>query len=188
MDHMSFIGVPFEGSSKEFFTKLKNKAKIYSTEKESECEVTCDLSFTGKWSHVRISGNPVYLVSVELHYGYGLTDPSVDEWKQMVNDYYDYKDALTQKYGSPVVSRQVTTYNGNLLDNRKNLSVDELSWGSGNPKCYSHYKMRFGEITIDTIVRDLILGYKYNGLLINYWDNYNKDHPFTPQDNRFNDL
>lgn len=135
-----------------------------------------------------IYGNPVYLISVELHYGYGLKDPSLDEWKQIVDDYYEYKDALTQKYGSPAISRQITTYNGNLLDNRKKLSIEELSLGSGNPKCFSHYKTRFGKITIDTIVYDPILRDYYNGLKIDYWDSYNKDHQFRLKDNRFIDL
>jgi len=188
MEHIEFMGIPLEGTAKEFFSKLKNTAKIYSVDKECDNEVKCQLSFTGKWAYVNIYGNPVSLVSVELHYGYGITDPTIEEWNQMVDEYYNYKEALTHKYGSPVTSRQVTAYNGNLLDNRKNLSVDELSWGAGNPKCYSHYKIRFGEITIDTIVRDLILGYKYNGLQINYWDTYNKEHPFKPENTRFKDL
>ena len=92
MNHIEFMGIPLEGTSKEFFTKLKSSAQIYSVEKESDNEVKCQLSFTGKWAHVIISGNPVYWISVELHYGYGITDPTIEEWNQIVDDYYDYKD------------------------------------------------------------------------------------------------
>ena len=187
MNHREFMGVPFEGTAKTFFSKIKSSAKIYSVEKESDEEVNCQLSFTGKWASVKIYGNPVSLVSVELHYGYGIKDPTVEEWKQMVDDYYDYKAALSKKYGSPSISRQVTTYNGDVIDNRKNLTFDELSWGAGAPKCYSSYKTRTGDITLSTIIKGAFRS-NFNGLEINYWDTYNKEHPFKPEDNRFNDL
>lgn len=41
MNHMEFMGVPFEGTAKTFFSKLKSSAKIYSVEKESDEEVIC---------------------------------------------------------------------------------------------------------------------------------------------------
>lgn len=192
MNHIEFMGIPLEGTSKEFFTKLKSSAQIYSVEKESDNEVKCQLSFTGKWAHVIISGNPVYWISVELHYGYGITDPTIEEWNQIVDDYYDYKDALSKKYGSPSVSKQETTYNGDRRDSMEILRKQNMYKGYGNwlyqPECYSTFKTKVGDIHLHTAMKGQDNIYWFNGLEISYSDNYNKAHPFKPEETRFKDL
>ena len=193
MNHMEFMGVPFEGTAKEFFQKLKNSAKIYSVEKESDNEVKCELSFTGKWAHVAIYGNPVNYITVELHYGYHIGDPTIEEWKEIVNDYNEYKDALSNKYGSPSVSRQETTYNGNRRESMDYLiknNLHNIRYGEGlyQPECYSIFKTKFGKIYIHTAMYGQDNVYWFNGLGISYSDTYNKEHPFKPENVRFKDL
>lgn len=101
MTHLEFMGVPLKGSSKDFFSILKKTARIYSVEKETEDDVICTLNFTSRMGHVRISGDPVYSVGVSLEDYSVLSQPTEAEWKDMVNDFNEYREALTFKYGCP---------------------------------------------------------------------------------------
>lgn len=95
-EHLSFKGIPIEGSMTAFCQKLKAKG---FTSIGSENNLTL---FTGRNATVGVTatddGKDVFAVVV-------LFDPS-GEWNALVNTYDYYKDLYTRKYGKPSISKE----------------------------------------------------------------------------------
>ena len=99
-EHLSFKGIPIEGSMTEFCQKLRGKG---FTSIGSENNLTLfSGDFTGQNATVGVAatddGKSVFAVVV-------LFDPS-KEWKTLVNTYSYYKDLYTRKYGNPANSEE----------------------------------------------------------------------------------
>ncbi len=106
-EHLSFKGIPIEGSMTEFCQKLKAKGFTSIGQENNVTLFTGD--FTGREATVGVTatddGQNVFAVVV-------LFDPS-GEWNTLVNTYDYYKDLYTRKYGEPAAS---TEKNPSLLD------------------------------------------------------------------------
>lgn len=99
-EHLSFKGIPIEGSMTSFCQKLKAKG---FTQLGRDNNITLfSGDFTGRQATVGVGasddGKNVYSVVV-------LFDPS-KEWNTLVNTYDYYKDLYTRKYGNPAVCRE----------------------------------------------------------------------------------
>ena len=99
-EHLSFKGIPIEGSMSEFCQKLKAKG---FTSIGSENNLALFMGdFTGRNATIGVTatddGKNVFAVAV-------LFDPS-DEWNTLVNTYSYYKDLYTRKYGKPTISKE----------------------------------------------------------------------------------
>ena len=86
-EHLSFKGIPIEGSMTDFCQKLKAKG---FTSIGSENNITL---FSGDFT-----GRDVFAVVVIFD--------SSDEWNTLVNTYDYYKDLYTRKYGKPTISKE----------------------------------------------------------------------------------
>lgn len=99
-EHLSFKGIPIEGSMTAFCQKLKAKGFTSIGSDNNISMFTGD--FTGRNAMVGVSatddGKNVFAVVVFF-------DPS-GEWNTLVNTYDYYKDLYTRKYGSPTVSKE----------------------------------------------------------------------------------
>lgn len=99
-EHLSFKGIPIEGSMTAFCQKLKAKGFTQIGSDNNVTMFTGD--FTGRQATVGVGasddGKNVFSVVV-------LFDPS-DEWNTLVNTYDYYKSLYTRKYGEPSVSRE----------------------------------------------------------------------------------
>ena len=84
-EHLTFKGIPIEGSMTEFCQKLKAKG-FTSIGSENNLAL-----FMGDFTSV-------FAVAV-------LFDPS-GEWNTLVNTYNYYKDLYTRKYGNPTISKE----------------------------------------------------------------------------------
>ncbi|MDE5981182.1 MAG: hypothetical protein K2G61_04395 [Bacteroidaceae bacterium] len=97
-EHLSFKGIPIEGSVTAFCQKLKLKGFTSIGHDNNIMLFTGD--FTGRKASVGVvatdDGKSVFAVGV-------LFDPS-DEWNTLVNTYGYYKDLYSRKYGEPVNS------------------------------------------------------------------------------------
>lgn len=97
-EHLSFKGIPIEGSLTAFCQKLK--AKGFTSIDNNLMLFTGD--FTGRNATVGVTatddGKDVFAVVV-------LFDPS-GEWKTLVNTYDYYKNLYTRKYGKPSISKE----------------------------------------------------------------------------------
>lgn len=99
-EHLSFKGIPIEGSMTAFCQKLKAKGFTSIGSENNFTLFTGD--FTGRNATVGVTatddGKDVFAVVV-------LFDPS-GEWNALVNTYDYYKDLYTRKYGKPSISKE----------------------------------------------------------------------------------
>lgn len=99
-EHLSFKGIPIEGSMTGFCQKLKTKGFISIGSENNITLFSGD--FTGRKATVGVTatddGKNVFAVVV-------LFDPS-GEWNTLVNTYDYYKDLYTRKYGKPTISKE----------------------------------------------------------------------------------
>lgn len=99
-EHLSFKGIPIEGSMTSFCQKLKAKG---FTQIDRDNNITMFIGdFTGRQATVgvRASDDGKNVFSVIVFF-----DPS-GEWNTLVNTYDYYKDLYTRKYGEPSISRE----------------------------------------------------------------------------------
>jgi len=99
-EHLSFKGIPIEGSMSAFCQKLKAKGFTSIGRDNNITLFTGD--FTGRKATVGVTatddGKNVFAVIVFF-------DPS-GEWNNLVNTYDYYKDLYTRKYGDPTISKE----------------------------------------------------------------------------------
>ncbi len=119
-DHLSFKGIPIEGSMTSFCKKLKAKG---FTPINSDNNLTLFTGiFTGRNATVGVTatenGKDVFSVVV-------IFDPS-NEWNTLVNTYEYYKDLYIRKYGNPSISKE-----DNPSHSNSNISLmSELQHGT----------------------------------------------------------
>ena len=99
-EHLSFKGIPIEGSMTAFCQKLKAKGFTSIGSENNLTLFTGD--FTGRNATVGVTatddGKDVFAVVV-------LFDPS-GEWNALVNTYDYYKDLYTRNYVKPSISKE----------------------------------------------------------------------------------
>ena len=99
-EHLSFKGIPIEGSITTFCQKLKTNGFTSIGRDNNITMFTGD--FTGRKATVGVTatddGKNVFAVIVFF-------EPS-GEWNTLVNTYDYYKDLYTRKYGAPTVSKE----------------------------------------------------------------------------------
>lgn len=119
-EHLSFKGIPIEGSMTAFCQKLKAKGFTQIGRDNNVTLFTGD--FTGRQATVGVGatddGNSVHSVVV-------LFDES-REWNTLVNTYDYYKELYTRKYGNPSACRE---HNPSHSDSNTML-MHELSQGT----------------------------------------------------------
>lgn len=100
-EHLSFKGIPIEGSMTAFCQKLKAKGFTQIGRENNVTMFTGD--FTGRQATVGVAatddGNSVHSVVVVLFDQSG-------EWNTLVNTYDYYKELYTRKYGEPTACRE----------------------------------------------------------------------------------
>lgn len=99
-EHLSFKGIPIEGSMSEFCQRMKVKG---FTQLGNEDNITLfQGDFTGRKATVGVGasddGKTVFSVVV-------MFDES-NEWNTLVNTYDHYKELYTRKYGEPSESKE----------------------------------------------------------------------------------
>ncbi len=99
-EHLSFKGIPIEGSMTAFCQKLKAKG-FTSIGRDNNITIFTG-EFTGRKATVGVTatddGKNVFAVVVFFD--------SSGEWNTLVNTYDYYKDLYTRKYGAPTFSKE----------------------------------------------------------------------------------
>lgn len=99
-EHLSFKGIPIEGSMTSFCQKLEAKGFTSIGSENNIAMFTGD--FTGRNATVGVTstddGKNVFAVVVLFE--------ASEEWNTLVNTYDYYKDLYTRKYGKPKVSKE----------------------------------------------------------------------------------
>lgn len=117
LEHLSFKGIPIEGSMSEFCQKLRAKGFTHMSTDDNPTLFNGD--FTGRNAVVGVTatddGRDVYSVGVFF-------DES-EEWNTLVNTYDYYKHIYSRKYGNPT---QCTEHNPSRSDSNISL-MSELN-------------------------------------------------------------
>lgn len=157
-EHLSFKGIPIEGSISTFCQKLKAKGLTQIHSEDNIRLFTGD--FTGRDATIGViadqSGKNVFSVVVLL--------PKNDEWYSLVNTYDYYKDLYIEKYGKPSFSKE---NNPSLSDSNFSL-MHELYEGKVVYGCVFDVSGGNIELTIDKAD-----GYLQGQVIIRYKDALN---------------
>lgn len=97
-NHLTFKGVPIDGSLKTFVSRMKEKgfkASFFSTD-DGQANLTGD--FAGyKDCIVRVCT----IDGQDIVSGIDVRFPDEDQWEYLEDDYLELKELLTEKYGKP---------------------------------------------------------------------------------------
>ena len=149
-EHLTFKGIPLEGSITEFCKKLEAKG-FTSLGAENNIEVFIG-DFTGRQTTIGVAAtdNGKNVFSVVVFF-----DAS-KEWNILVNTYNYYKDLYTRKYGKPSMSKEK---NPALADSNTALMAEVHD---GTAVWVSTWKVTGGDIELSIEKSD---GF-YEGLVI----------------------
>lgn len=157
-EHLSFKGIPIEGSMSAFCQKLKAKGFTSIGRDNKMTLFTGD--FTGRNATVGVAatddGKDVFAVVV-------LFDPS-GEWNTLVNTYDHYKDLYTRKYGEPSISQE---YNPAHTDSNISLMAEVYQ---GTVRYGSAWEVPGGDIQLSI---EKSTGFYEGMVMIRYRDSQN---------------
>ena len=140
-EHMSFKGVPIDGSLNEYVAKMKQSGFQYLGAEDGTAILNGD--FAGyKNCHIGVST----LKKIDLVHKIGVIFPNQETWSRLSSNYSDLKQMLTEKYGNPNDEAElfdVKPYQLPLDDNMKMHQV-----GMDNCKFYTVWKTDKGDIEL----------------------------------------
>ncbi len=155
--HLSFMGIPIDGSSTLFIEKLKKKNFTLL------CNEDDVILFSGKFAGY--TGCYIYVstqIQKNLVSGVNVALPARNSWSALYDDYSRIKDLLTQKYGEPL----------SVVENFENETFDDIdkliAVESGNCK----YTTTFGTEKGMIVLRIAHISYDDN-VTIGYYDKIN---------------
>lgn len=96
-EHLTFKGIPIDGSVSSFVEKMEQKGFTYLTTVDDAAAVLKG-SFAG-YDNCEICVFPIK--QKDLVYLVGVNFPSVNNWEALSTNYYYLKNMLTTKYGDP---------------------------------------------------------------------------------------
>ena len=140
-EHMSFKGVPIDGTLNEYVAKMKQSGFQYLGAEDGTALLNGD--FAGyKNCHVAVTT----LKKIDLVHKIGVIFPNQETWSRLSSNYSDLKQMLTEKYGNPNDEAElfdVKPYQLPLDDNMKMHQV-----GMDNCKFYTVWKTGKGDIEL----------------------------------------
>lgn len=154
-EHLSFKGIPIEGSMTEFCQKLKTKGFTQLGRDNNVTTFTGD--FTGRQATVGVTDDGKSVHSVVV-----IFDES-SEWNALVNTYDYYKGLYIRKYGEPSACRE---HNPSRQDSNISLMYE---LGQGTVTYASAWKVTGG--TIELSIEKA--GYSDGVVIIRYRDSQN---------------
>ncbi len=118
-DHLSFKGVPIDGTLDEYVSKMKQNGLTHIQTEDGTALLSGD--FAGyKDCIVGVS----ILKEKDLVYKIGVLFPEKDTWSRLSTNYFDLKQMLTEKYGKPTeVVEKFDTYSQPRDDGSKMIQV-----------------------------------------------------------------
>lgn len=118
-EHLTFKGVPIDGTLSEYVLKMKSEGFKYLGEQDGTAILQGD--FAGfKSCTVGVST----LKAVNVVSTIGVIFPACKDWSSLERDYEHLKSMLTQKYGEP--ADVVETFQGRVKQYTNNEKLHEL--------------------------------------------------------------
>lgn len=159
-NHLSFKGVPIDGTLNEFVAKMKlNGFSLIST-KDGLAMLSGDFA-----AYKNCIVGVATLKQKDLVSKITVVFPKCDTWEMLSKNYFNLKEMLTQKYGAPSESvEKFNTYSEPDDDQAKMSAVK-----SDNCKYYSSYETERG--TIQLSIENA--GFLNSFVMLAYYDKIN---------------
>ena len=161
-EHLTFKGVPIDGTLSEYVAKMKSAGFKYLGEQDGIAILQGD--FAGfKNCTVGVST----LKAVNVVSTIGVIFPACEDWSSLERDYEHLKSMLTQKYGEP--TDVVEKFQGRFKPDTNNeklyeLYMDRCTW-------YSTFETPKGDIQLSMQKGE----YGQYFVLLKYYDKINTD-------------
>jgi len=140
-EHMSFKGVPIDGTLNEYVAKMKQSGFQYLGSEDGTAMLKGD--FAGyKNCHVGVTT----LNKMDLVHKIGVIFPKQETWSRLFSNYSDLKQMLTEKYGNPNDEVELFDVKSFQLPLDDNMKMHEV--GMDNCKFYTVWKTDKGEIQL----------------------------------------
>lgn len=161
-EHLTFKGVPIDGTLDEYIAKMRAVGFTYFVEHDGIALLQGD--FAGyKACTIGVST----LKAVDVVSSIAVVFPTHEEWSSLERDYEHLKSMLTQKYGKP--SEVVEKFQGNSIPTTNNsklheLNMDRCTW-------YTTYETPKGSVQLSLQKQR----YGEYFVLLKYYDKINTD-------------
>lgn len=117
-EHLTFKGVPIDGTLTEFVSKLKQKGLTHIGTEDGTAILKGDFAAYKNCTVAAIALKQKNLVAkVEVMF------PSLETWSSLSNNYFSLKEMLTKKYGEPATCIEEFQKNFGKDDNSKIYGV-----------------------------------------------------------------
>jgi len=134
--HLTFKGVPINGSLKSFVTELQKTGLKYVSTLDGNAQ------FEGEFAGY--SNCTVYAISKnDLVFKVGVLFPDQDSWTLLSNNYFNIKRLLTEKYGDPIIVKEEFE---NSYANDNNSKMNQVKFD--NCRYYSSFMTLDGYIEL----------------------------------------
>ena len=125
-DHLTFKGIPIDGTLNQFVSKLKTVGFSYNGMHEGTALLKGDFAgYSGCWVGVHTLGASDVVNSVAVIF------PTMDDWSSLETMYIHIKSMLTKKYDEPSECiEEFQEQNGNLdnVDKLLSLMMDKCTY------------------------------------------------------------
>ena len=140
-EHMSFKGVPIDGTLNEYVAKMKQSGFQYLGAEDGTALLNGD--FAGyKNCHVAVTT----LKKIDLVHKIGVIFPNQETWSRLYSNYSDLKQMLTDKYGNPNEEVELFDVKPFQLPLDDNMKMNQV--GIDNCKFFTVWKTDKGEIQL----------------------------------------
>ena len=140
-EHMSFKGVPIDGTLNEYVAKMKQSGFQYLGAEDGTALLNGD--FAGyKNCHVAVTT----LKKIDLVHKIGVIFPNQETWSRLSSNYSDLKQMLTEKYGNPNDEAELFDVKPFQLPLDDNMKMHQV--GMDNCKFYTVWKTDKGDIEL----------------------------------------
>ena len=160
-EHLTFKGIPVDGTLKEFTAKLKQKGFIHIDSEEGCAMFRGD--FAGYKNCMAVAVSPI---EKDLVCKVAVIFPSCDKWAELESNYMFLKQMLTEKYGKP--SECVEEFQSFLPPEDDNQKMYELQFD--RCKYYSVFETEKGSIELQLSHQSVIECF----VVLSYYDGINQ--------------
>lgn len=158
-EHLTFKGIPIDGTLKEFTTKLKQKGFTYIDSEEGAVMLSGD--FAGYKNCMAVAVSPK---EKDLVCKVAVVFPAWDKWSELESNYMSLKRMLTEKYGKP--SKCVEEFQSFLPLEDDNEKMYELQMD--RCKYYSVFETGKGDIELqlshESVMKCFVVLSYYDGI------------------------
>ncbi|MEY8686763.1 hypothetical protein AB9N12_11730 [Bacteroides sp. AN502(2024)] len=161
IEHLTFKGIPIDGTLKEFTAKLKQKGFTYISSEEGAAMFSGDFAGYKNCTAVAVSSKERDLVCKV-----GVVFPSCDKWSELESNYMSLKQMLTKKYGEP--SECVEEFQSLFSPQDDNQKIHELRLD--RCKYYSEFETERGSIELQLSHQSVMECF----VILSYYDGINQ--------------